>query len=185
MNTVLSLGWVVEVFWGVVGVLLWLLRSVWGVVVLVLSPLVGVVVGWLVFLGLVLLAIAVNVVSDDVHATLDRWIGDPSGDDGGDDPLAPVREAATEAFTDASGRFSPDSFERVTGLTPAEFLHLYVRSRGGRVRQGQLNSSLPWSKSTVSRLLDGLEEEGHLERVEVGRQNLVCEPHHVPDDREG
>lgn len=140
--------------------------------------------GWLVFGALFVAATVLNVLGiDDVYARLSGVVGDRGSVRVDIDGVDGVSEGE---ITDDAGRFSPAAFERTTGITPAEFVHLYVRSNGGRVRQQTIATCLPWSKATVSRLLDDLETEGVAIRVNNGRENIVCTPEAVPDhvDRE-
>lgn len=140
------------------------LSTVWGIV------LVG---------GLLALATAINLVGgSDVYATLTRRLSRESLEPGDDVDLSDIDETA---ITDASGQFSASALETVTGLTPSEFIVLFVRVNGGRVNQTTIVRSLPWSKATVSRYLDLLESEGALTRVELGRANVICLPEAVPE----
>lgn len=43
----------------------------------------------------------------------------------------------------------------------------------GRVRQSTIVEASEWSKSKVSRLLSRMERDGHVEKVTVGRENVV------------
>lgn len=143
------------------------LSTVWGVSLVV---------------GLLMVATAINLVGDrDVYATLTRRLSNESTESGDDIDLSALDEAD---ITDASGHFSASALETVTGLTPPEFIVLFVRVNGGRVNQTTIVRSLPWSKSTVSRYLDLLESEEALTRVELGRGNVVCLPEAVPEGYE-
>jgi hypothetical protein len=44
---------------------------------------------------------------------------------------------------------------------------------GGRIRQRELAEQTEWSDSKVSRLLSGMEEDGHLNKVRIGRENVI------------
>ena len=143
------------------------------------GTLFGVLWGWLLFGGLLGLAIGFKMFGvDDTYRSMRRLL---SSDDA-DGALEAVQSVPHEEFTDKQGRFSPAAFERTTGMTPSEFVHLYVASRGGRVKQRTLASCLPWSKPTVSRLLDTLEENGLARRINNGRENIVCTPDALPED---
>ncbi|XVH33863.1 DUF7343 domain-containing protein (plasmid) [Haloferacaceae archaeon DSL9] len=48
-----------------------------------------------------------------------------------------------------------------------------LRQNGGRVPQREIVASTEWSKSKVSRLLSRMEEDGHLTKVTLGRENLI------------
>lgn len=156
-----------------------LFGSLWGWIVALLGGVIGVIWGWVLFLLIFLAAAVLNLAGvGDVHGYLDRNMG---GDDASEsDPVDTIRDVSHEEVTDGSGRFSPDALERVTGMTPAEFVHLFVRANGGRVKQKTLNTCLPWSKATVSRYLDTLEDDDVVERVTIGREKIVCLPEAVP-----
>lgn len=62
------------------------------------------------------------------------------------------------------------------GRTRSEALLELVAVNGGRVKQAELVRRTDWSKSTVSRYLGELEEEGAVDRVPVGRYKVVLLP---------
>lgn len=162
----------------------WILSSLWEATVAVLAAVFNYVSGVVVFLSLLLGAIGLRVLGvEDTYTRLGGTRG-PT-DTSSTDPMERALDVSPDAVTDEKGRFSRRAFVEVTGMSPAEFIHLYVKRSGGRVRQKTLNTCLPWSKSTVSRILDTLEGDETVVRVEVGRQKLVCIPDSVPDiDRE-
>jgi Fic family protein len=140
------------------------LKTVWGLAI------VG---------ALLVAATAINLAGGtDVYETLSRRLSSESESSTDDLDLRAID--ATQV-TDDAGRFSASALERVTGLSPVEFILLFVQANGGRVRQTTINRALPWSKSTVSRYLDLLESEGALVRLDGGRGNVVCLPDQVPD----
>lgn len=64
------------------------------------------------------------------------------------------------------------------GLTPNEqFLEL-LAEHGGRMRQADMVAEMDFSKSTVSRRLSALEQDGQIKRIEAGRSKIVV----FPDD---
>lgn len=72
----------------------------------------------------------------------------------------------------ATGAGTPDSAAPAP-VTDEERLRQLLREHGGRMRQADIVAEVEWSKSKVSRLLDGLEEEGVVERTRLGRENVV------------
>lgn len=48
-----------------------------------------------------------------------------------------------------------------------------LREHGGQMKQADLVEETEWSKATVSRLLSTLEENGRIEKVRIGRGNVV------------
>ena len=71
---------------------------------------------------------------------------------------------------------SEADFMLATGHTRMEALLELVEAHEGRVKQVELVELTGWSKSTVSRLLSELEADGALNRVRIGRCNLVLLP---------
>jgi hypothetical protein len=58
-------------------------------------------------------------------------------------------------------------------LTDDERIRSLLIQYGGRMKQADITAETPWSKSTVSRKLTTMEEDGTITRVQVGRGNLV------------
>ncbi|WP_458210920.1 helix-turn-helix transcriptional regulator [Haladaptatus sp. NG-SE-30] len=58
-------------------------------------------------------------------------------------------------------------------LTDEERIRSLLIEYGGRMKQGDITAEVSWSKSTVSRKLATMEENGEITRVQVGRGNLV------------
>lgn len=58
-------------------------------------------------------------------------------------------------------------------LTDDEFVCSLIERRGGRMKQSQIVDSTGWSKAKVSRVLTRLDEDGAIEKLRVGRENLV------------
>ena len=63
-----------------------------------------------------------------------------------------------------------------TGQTRKETLVELVEAHDGRVKQVELVDLTGWSKSTVSRHLGELENDGAIDRVPVGRCKVVLLP---------
>jgi len=79
-----------------------------------------------------------------------------------------------------------DSFTAGTGdpseefVTDRERVRRLITENGGRMKQSQIVDSVDWSKAKVSRLLAELEEDGHVTKLRLGRENLVCLPGNEP-----
>lgn len=166
------IGWVGSVLAGVLGSMSsWVGAAVGG--------LVGVIWGGILVVGLFVAAAVLNVLGvDNVYDVLDRTID--RGDTERTEGVTALGRISSEDVTDERGRFSAEAFENVTGMTPPEFVHLLVKTNGGRIRQQTLNTCLPWSNATVSHILDTLERDGAVERVRSGRENIVCTPESIP-----
>ncbi len=66
-------------------------------------------------------------------------------------------------------------------LTNEDRVLQLLRENGGWVYQGLIVEETRWSKSKVSRLLSQMADEGTIEKVSVGRQNVVAEKGSMPD----
>jgi hypothetical protein len=99
-----------------------------------------------------------------------------AGDESGGDAGAVADNRGAEASLDAA-----DSDE-----VPPEFLSNEERvlavldDHGGRVPQSTLVEEIEWSKSKVSRVLSGMEADGDVVKVDVGRGNVVMRPDDLP-----
>lgn len=71
------------------------------------------------------------------------------------EPEADPPTVASEPLTDA---------DRVRGL---------LREHGGRMKQSQIVDQTEWSKAKVSRLLSSMAEEGSIEKLSIGRENVI------------
>ncbi|PSP79090.1 hypothetical protein BRC81_06380 [Halobacteriales archaeon QS_1_68_20] len=85
-----------------------------------------------------------------------RSAPDPDGDDpDGEDPFAGVDE---ELLSDD---------ERVLRLLAAN---------GGRMKQAAIVDETDWSNAKVSQLLSSMEEDGEIDKLRIGRENLISLP---------
>ena len=108
--------------------------------------------------GLILLALVGAVVAGRKLRGVLR--SGPAPDRNGSLEEAPPVDAAGSAGVD-----EPRSKED-------EVLEI-LREHGGRMKQADLVDETDWSKATVSRLLSTLEDDGRVEKIRVGRGNVV------------
>lgn len=73
-------------------------------------------------------------------------------------------------------RFWFQDREQVTVQSDEEKLLEVLDSRGGKTTQPTLREETGWSASKVSRVTDRLEEEEELEKLRMGRENIVRRP---------
>lgn len=104
---------------------------------------------------------------DAVTELLDRFRGDRNEEDSIPDP----RKYTSKA-----------EFVADTKVQPAEYVRRYLDANDGRAYQQALVSHSGWSESSISLLLTDLEESGEVERVKVGRRNIVALPGQLPED---
>lgn len=67
-------------------------------------------------------------------------------------------------------------------MTIEEFVTALLECEGGELEQKAFKEYTNWSKSTISRVLQDLESEGHIERIQIGRGKVVYLPQAVPVD---
>lgn len=68
------------------------------------------------------------------------------------------------------------------GLTPREFVIAVLHRHDGHVPQQAFTRYTDLSESSLSRLLGDLEADEQVERVQLGRQKVVCLPGKIPGD---
>jgi hypothetical protein len=107
--------------------------------------------------------------SDDDPDQADADTDVREGDDG-----TTAATAATVATSDAP----PDA------LSDADRVRDLLDDRGGRIRQSTIVEETGWSKSKVSRLLSRMADEGDVEKITLGRENLIVHPDEVPSGAE-
>ncbi|MFC6731790.1 helix-turn-helix domain-containing protein [Haladaptatus sp. DYSN1] len=66
------------------------------------------------------------------------------------------------------------------GQLPEEFVIHLLESNDGRLKQQAFTELTAWSPSTTSRLLQELEEDGHIVRVQIGIEKIVYLPEEAP-----
>jgi hypothetical protein len=59
-------------------------------------------------------------------------------------------------------------------MTDEEHVLELLESNDGRMRQAEIAEALDWSASKTSRIVSGMDEEGTVEKLRIGRENLVA-----------
>ena len=83
---------------------------------------------------------------------------------------------------DPSALCSQRHFLTELDLHPDEFVSRLLEDQGGTLRQKEFTEFTDLSSSTISRLLQEMEDDGEVVRVQVGRENIVYLPEHAPSD---
>jgi hypothetical protein len=94
-------------------------------------------------------------VPDDVTGTQDGRAGRPP---------STTEQASTPEDTGSTGAIMTDE-ERVLAL---------VEANGGRMRQAAVAEELDWSPSKTSRVVGRMADDGSVEKLRLGRENLVA-----------
>jgi len=104
-----------------------------------------------------------------------------------DEPVArDADEAPTESASEATAtdrlkaaievpERPSDSYSEL-GMSPEALLSELISAAGGWTRQDTLVSETEWSKSTISRYLSEMEDEGLVARMPLGRTKVVGFP---------
>ena len=82
----------------------------------------------------------------------------------------------------AGGRAGASTGDATSALTDEERVLRLLEERGGRVPQAAVVEAFDWSTSKTSRLLGRMAEEGTIEKLQLGRENLIRLP---PEDDDG
>lgn len=90
-----------------------------------------------------------------------------AGDDDGDDSAGTAaRTSDTAASDDVDAELLSDE-ERVERL---------LEENGGRMKQARIVSETGWSNAKVSQLLSSMDDEGRIDKLRIGRENLISFP---------
>ncbi|MHC3379772.1 helix-turn-helix transcriptional regulator [Haloarcula sp. H-GB5] len=90
-----------------------------------------------------------------------------AGTDDGDDSAgtaAPVSDTAAADDVD------------VELLSDEERVERLLEENGGRMKQARIVSETGWSNAKVSQLLSAMDEEGRIDKLRIGRENLISFP---------
>ena len=68
-------------------------------------------------------------------------------------------------------------------LSDEERVEHLLRQHGGRMKQARIVEETRWSNAKVSQLLSSMAEEGRVDKLRIGRENLISLPEYE-DDRE-
>ncbi|WP_160134359.1 helix-turn-helix transcriptional regulator [Halococcus salsus] len=66
-------------------------------------------------------------------------------------------------------------------LTDADRVLALLRSHGGRMKQTRIVEETEWSKAKVSRLLSSMNDDGSIQKLSIGRENIISLDGHGPE----
>jgi hypothetical protein len=94
----------------------------------------------------------------------------------GDDEDQATTEPAPGADTgdESAGAAELDIDEEL--LSDEERVELLLERNGGRMKQANIVKKTGWSNAKVSQLLSAMEEEGQVDKLRIGRENLISFP---------
>jgi len=108
--------------------------------------------------------------------------GDGGGDDGDEPPAA---TAGTAASTTDGGTAADDSGIDPELLSDEERIERLLERNGGRMKQANIVDETDWSNAKVSQLLSSMDEEGRIDKLRIGRENLISFPEEDITDTNG
>lgn len=151
--------------------------------------------------GIVAVVVAIAIRRDDVLPG-DRLGADAKGDaeatesapgrpasadveseDSGGTPAEPSGDGPAEPVAASQGQ--PESDAESVGettlpdrelLSDEEYVEALIEHNGGRMKQATIVRETGWSNAKVSQLLSAMAEEGRIEKLRIGRENLISFP---------
>jgi hypothetical protein len=137
--------------------------------------------------GLLVLFFLFGVGGVGVYAWSQRRGADPVGNAEGHDgrsPTAPEREDLDRG-ADADDEADEADDEPVTELLSDEERVLrLLRDNDGRMKQAQIVKETNWSNAKVSQLLSKMSDDGDVDKLRIGRENLITLPDEDVTDTE-
>lgn len=97
---------------------------------------------------------------------------DPTGPTTGTDPTA--EDGTTAAVETGAEPASADVDEEL--LSDEERVERLLATNGGRMKQATIVSETGWSNAKVSQLLSSMDEAGRVDKLRIGRENLISLP---------
>ncbi|EMA22445.1 helix-turn-helix transcriptional regulator [Haloarcula argentinensis] len=90
-----------------------------------------------------------------------------AGTDDGDDSAGTAAQVSDTAAADDVD---------VELLSDEERVERLLEENGGRMKQARIVSETGWSNAKVSQLLSAMDEEGRIDKLRIGRENLISFP---------
>ena len=66
-------------------------------------------------------------------------------------------------------------------LTDEDRVLTLLREHGGRMKQSRIVAETEWSKAKVSRLLSAMTDDGEIDKLSIGRENIISLEGHRPE----
>ena len=98
---------------------------------------------------------------------------------GGDQPVTAGESDGDEPPAAAATIPQPEEEEEEIDeelLSDEERVELLLERNGGRMKQANIVKETGWSNAKVSQLLSAMEEEGQIDKLRIGRENLISFP---------
>jgi hypothetical protein len=92
------------------------------------------------------------------------------------DDSGPAETPADDGTTVAADDSVPEDDIDEQLLSDEERVERLLERNGGRMKQANIVSETDWSNAKVSQLLSSMAEEGRIEKLRIGRENLISFP---------
>lgn len=103
-----------------------------------------------------------------------------NGGGNGDEGTVPESSAPPETTADTESGAESEPEEDLSLLSDEERVERLLVDSGGRMRQADIVAETGWSDAKVSQLLSAMADEGRVEKLRLGRENLIS----LPDDED-
>lgn len=136
------------------------------------------VIPWL-LLSLIAVGITVAVLltrRDDIELTLpsDLDVSEALSTEATTSEDTSTTSESTTAGTSHTTEDDEDTHTEL--LSDEERVERLLSSNGGRMKQANIVKETDWSNAKVSQLLSSMEEEGQIDKLRIGRENLISFP---------
>jgi hypothetical protein len=129
-----------------------------------------------VLLGLVAVVVAVRMADLEVDFPDGGTEAKPA-DDGGAGAAAAAAQTESEPEPEPEPDASePDDEIDTELLSDGERVERLLEQNGGRMKQATIVKETDWSDAKVSQLLSTMEEEDRIDKLRIGRENLISFP---------
>ena len=109
------------------------------------------------------------------------WRRDYFGGETGDAAAETGEEAAASAAAEPAPDPEPEPDVDPELLSDEERVEHLLRRNDGRMKQAKIVEETRWSNAKVSQLLSKMAEEGRVEKLRIGRENLISLPEEVEE----
>jgi hypothetical protein len=92
------------------------------------------------------------------------------------DTGAVTASAGTASDTDTADAADEDDGIDVELLSDEERVERLLEQNGGRMKQANIVKETGWSNAKVSQLLSAMQDEGRIDKLRIGRENLISFP---------
>ena len=139
---------------------------------------------------LLVLGLAVLLVAGVIAyllATRDGDLPSPTSPTDGSDGDEPPAAAETAASTTDGGTAATEDESEVDAelLSDEERIERLLDQNGGRMKQANIVTETDWSNAKVSQLLSSMDEAGRIDKLRIGRENLISFPDEDITDMNG